>query len=84
MSQISVVLPSTIKLDEWTLVGIQERDVVTRPDQSREYQLTQFLPEASAVVRTSTNQPRISEGPCNNCGTSRASRNRSMPCKCQL
>lgn len=61
MSQISVVLPSTIKLDEWTLVGIQERDVVTRPDQSREYQLTQFLPEASAVVRTSTNQPRISE-----------------------
>lgn len=61
MSQISVVLPSTLKLDEWTLVGIQERDVVTRPDQSREYQLTQFLPEASAVVRTSTNQPRISE-----------------------
>ncbi len=61
MSQISVVLPSTIKLDEWTLVGIQERDVVTRPDQSREYQLTQFLPEASAVVRTSTNQRRISE-----------------------
>jgi hypothetical protein len=61
MSQISVLLPSTIKLDEWTLVGIQERDVVTRPDQSREYQLTQFLPEASAVVRTSTNQPRISE-----------------------
>jgi hypothetical protein len=61
MSQISVVLPSTIKLDEWTLVGIQERDVVTRPDQSREYQLTQFLPEASAIVRTSTNQPRISE-----------------------
>ncbi|MFO1000649.1 MAG: hypothetical protein U0936_09930 [Planctomycetaceae bacterium] len=61
LSQISVVLPSTIKLDEWTLVGIQERDVVTRPDQSREYQLTQFLPEASAVVRTSTNQPRISE-----------------------
>lgn len=61
MSQISVVLPSTTKLDEWTLVGIQERDVVTRPDQSREYQLTQFLPEASAVVRTSTNQPRISE-----------------------
>ena len=62
MSQISVVLPSIIKLDEWTLVGIQERDVVTRPDQSREYQLTQFLPEASAVVRTSTNQPRLSEG----------------------
>lgn len=61
LSQISVVLPSTIKLDEWTLVGIQERDVVTRPDQSREYQLTQFLPEASAVVRTSTNQPRITE-----------------------
>ncbi len=61
MSQISVVLPSSIKLDEWTLVGIQERDVVTRPDQSREYQLTQFLPEASAVVRTSTNQPRINE-----------------------
>jgi len=61
VSQISVVLPPAIELDQWILAGIQERDVVTGPDQSREYQLTQFLPEASAIVRTSTSQPRISD-----------------------
>jgi len=61
VSQITVLLPASVELEEWTLVGIQERDVVTRPDESREYQLTQFLPEASAVVRTSTSQPRISD-----------------------
>jgi hypothetical protein len=61
VSQISVVLPPAIEIDQWILAGIQERDVVTGPDQSREYQLTQFLPEASAIVRTSTSQPRISD-----------------------
>ena len=40
-------MPRTVHLDEWTFVGIQERDIVTGPDQSREYQLTQFLPVAS-------------------------------------
>ena len=61
VSPISVLLPPSIELDEWILSGIQERDVVTGPDQSREYQLIQFLPEASAIVRTSTSQPRISD-----------------------
>ncbi len=61
ISQINVQLPAAIDLDEWILVGIQERDVVTGPDQSREYQLTQFLPDAAATVRTSTNQSRISD-----------------------
>lgn len=61
VSQISVFLPVAMELDEWILAGIQERDVVTRPDQSREYQLIQFLPEASAVVRTSSSQARISD-----------------------
>ncbi len=61
VSQINVLVPAVVELDEWILVGIQERDVVTRPDQSREYQLTQFLPEASAVVRTSNSQPRITD-----------------------
>jgi hypothetical protein len=61
ISQMSVVLPSTTQLDEWLLTGIQERDVVTRPDQSKEFQLVQFLPEASAVVRTSSSQAKLIE-----------------------
>ena len=61
ISQISVVLPASVELDEWILVGIHERDMVTRPDKSREYQLIQFLPEASAVVRASTTQPIVSD-----------------------
>lgn len=61
IGQISVILPGAVDLDEWTLVGIQERDIVTSPDQSREYQLTQFLPEASAIARTSTSEPRLSD-----------------------
>lgn len=59
--QMTVVLPAAVELDEWILVGVQERDVVSRPDQSREYQLVQYLPEASAVLRTSTSQSRISD-----------------------
>ena len=61
IGQISVRLPPSIELDEWVLLGIQERDVVTGPDQSREFQLTQFLPEASAVARTSVSNPRVSD-----------------------
>ncbi len=61
IGQISVSLPGSIDLDDWTLVGIQERDIVTSPDQSREYQLIQFLPEASAIARTSTSEPRLSD-----------------------
>ncbi|MEO7171801.1 hypothetical protein, partial [Flavobacterium sp.] len=61
IGQISVLMPKTVHLDEWTLVGIQERDIVTGPDQSREYQLTQFLPEASAIARTSTSEPRLTD-----------------------
>ncbi|RLT22728.1 MAG: hypothetical protein DWI29_00280, partial [Planctomycetota bacterium] len=61
IGQISVLMPKTVHLDEWMLVGIQERDIVTGPDQSREYQLTQFLPEASAIARTSTSEPRLTD-----------------------
>ncbi len=61
IGQMNVLLPAAVELDEWILVGIQERDVVTRPDQSREYQLVQFLPEASAAVRTSTSLPRLTD-----------------------
>ncbi|MEJ7592545.1 MAG: hypothetical protein WKF77_13415 [Planctomycetaceae bacterium] len=61
IGQISVLMPKTVHLDEWTLVGIQERDIVNGPDQSREYQLTQFLPEASAIARTSTSEPRLTD-----------------------
>ena len=61
IGQISVLMPKAVHLDEWMLVGIQERDIVTGPDQSREYQLTQFLPEASAIARTSTSEPRLTD-----------------------
>lgn len=61
IGQMNVLLPAAVELDEWILVGIQERDVVTRPDQSREYQLVQFLPEASAAVRTSTSPARLTD-----------------------
>jgi hypothetical protein len=61
IGQVSVLLPRAIHLDEWTLVGLQERDIVTGPDQSREYQLTQFLPEASAIARTFTSEPRLTD-----------------------
>ncbi len=61
IGQISVLMPKTVHLDEWTLVGIQERDIVNGPDQSREYQLTQFLPEASAIARTSMSEPRLTD-----------------------
>ncbi len=61
IGQVSVLLPHTIHLDEWTLVGLQERDIVTGSDQSHEYQLTQFLPEASAIARTSTSQSRLAD-----------------------
>ena len=61
IGQISVVLPRSVYLDEWTLVGIQERDIVTKLDQSRDYQLIQFQPEASVIARTSTSQPRLSD-----------------------
>ena len=61
IGQISVVLPRSVFLDEWTLVGIQERDIVTKLDQSRDYQLIQFQPEASAIARTSSSEPRLSD-----------------------
>ena len=61
IGQISVVLPRSVYLDEWTLVGIQERDIVTKLDQSRDYQLIQFQQEASAIARTSSSEPRLSD-----------------------
>lgn len=61
IGQISVVLPRAVYLDEWTLVGIQEHDIVTKLDQSRDYQLIQFQPEASAIARTSSSEPQLSD-----------------------
>ena len=61
IGQISVLLPRSVHLEEWTLVGIQERDIVTGLDQGREYQLIQFLPEASAIARTSMSESRLAD-----------------------
>ena len=61
IGQISVLLPRSVHLEEWTLVGIQERDIVTGLDQGREYLLIQFLPEASAIARTSTSESRLAD-----------------------
>lgn len=60
-SPVSVKLPSALNVDEWTLKGMQERDVVTAPDQTREYQLTQFQFDASALLRTSSSPPELSD-----------------------
>ncbi|MFO0975528.1 MAG: hypothetical protein U0996_03980 [Planctomycetaceae bacterium] len=60
-SPVSVKLPAAINVDEWTLKGMQERDVVTAPDQTREYQLTQFGPDATALLRTSSSPPELSD-----------------------
>ncbi len=60
-SPVSVKLPAAINVDEWTLMGMQERDVVTAPDQTREYQLTQFGPDATALLRTSSSPPELSD-----------------------
>lgn len=61
IGQISVLLPPSVHLDEWTLVGLQERDIVTGQGEIREYQLMQFLPEASAIARVSTSEPRLDD-----------------------
>lgn len=60
-SPVSVKLPAALNVDEWTLNGMQERDVVTAPDQTREYQLTQFQYDASALLRTSSSPPELSD-----------------------
>lgn len=61
IGQVSVLLPPSVHLDEWTLVGLQERDIVTGQGEIREYQLMQFLPEASAIARVSTSEPRLED-----------------------
>ncbi len=58
---ITVTLPPSMNVDDWILKGMQERDVVTGPDQSRTFQLTQFMGDATAIVRTSTTQARLSD-----------------------
>ena len=58
---VSVSLPSTVNIDEWSLSGMQERDVVPGPDQSRTYQLTQYSSDATATVRTSTTAAVLSD-----------------------
>jgi hypothetical protein len=58
---VTVTLPTTLRVDEWGLTGMQERDVIAGPDLSQTFQLVQFLPEASAFVRTSVSAPQVSE-----------------------
>jgi hypothetical protein len=58
---VSVSLPATVNVDNWTLYGMQERDVVPGPDQSRTYQLTQFSSTATATIRTSTRAAVLSD-----------------------
>lgn len=58
---VTVTLPPSMNVDDWILKGMQERDVVTGPDQSRTFQLTQFLGDATAIIRTSTTQARLSD-----------------------
>ena len=58
---VSVSLPATVNIDDWTLSGMQERDVVPGPDQSRTHQLTQYSQDAAATVRTSTTAAVLSD-----------------------
>lgn len=58
---VTVTLPPSMNVDDWILKGLQERDVVAGTDQSRTFQLTQFQAEATAIVRTSTTQARLSD-----------------------
>ncbi len=58
-SQIRLTVPPGIDLDGWTLKGIQERDVIAGPDNSRTFQLVRYGPDASAEARFSTSQARL-------------------------
>ena len=58
---VTVTLPTTLRVDEWGLTGMQERDVIAGPDLSQTFQLIQFLPEAAAFVRTSVSAPQVTE-----------------------
>lgn len=58
---VSVTLPAAVNIDDWTLSGMQERDVVPGPDQSRTHQLTQYSHDAAATVRTSTTAAVLSD-----------------------
>ncbi|MEY3174183.1 MAG: hypothetical protein RLZZ436_2097 [Planctomycetota bacterium] len=58
---VTVTLPTSLRVDEWTLVGMQERDVIAGPDMSQTFQLLQFEPGATAFLRTSTNSPQLAE-----------------------
>lgn len=58
---VTVTLPASLRVDEWGLTGMQERDVIAGPDLSQTFQLMQFLPEAAAFLRTSANSAQLSE-----------------------
>jgi hypothetical protein len=58
-SQIRLTVPPGIDLDGWTLKGIQERDVIAGPDNSRTFQLVRYGSDASATARFSTSQARL-------------------------
>ena len=58
---VTVTLPTSLRVDEWALTGMQERDVVAGPDMSQTFQLLQFESGATAFLRTSTNLPQLSE-----------------------
>jgi hypothetical protein len=61
VSQISVRLPSSILLQDWVRVGVEETDLVVAADESQEFQFVQFLPEASLLARTSQRTARLTE-----------------------
>ena len=61
VSQISLTVPSSTDLLGWDLQGIEERDVVAGPDNSRVYQLTRFAVGGLALAHTSSRNPQISE-----------------------
>lgn len=60
-STISLTVPPGTDLDSWSLIGIQERDVIAGPDNSRTFQLVRYAREASAIAHISTSQARIAD-----------------------
>lgn len=58
---ITVSFPPGTDVDEWELKGVLERDVVTTQDQFRKFELLRFGNDASARVRISRKQARLSD-----------------------
>ena len=58
---INVAFPPTVNVDEWTMTGVVERDVVTGPDQSRSFELLRYQNDATVLVATSKKQARLTD-----------------------